>query len=96
MTTFQIILIYTLLAILAMLVCLYIKGTFTIRYEKTVTTINKVDEVQLEIAKANLEEIKKYNENASKNVTDTSKTLQTITAAAQAFMGVNNDEEDRK
>lgn len=92
---FKIILIFVLLAILAVFVIILYKGKITFRYEKVVTNINKRDEVEIEIAKANLEELKKYNENAAKNAQNNSQTLQTITAAAQAFMGVNEDEDHR-
>lgn len=96
MTTFQTIIVLLFTTFVILLVILAWKGGFTIRYEKTVTNINKMDELQLSIAKANLEELKKYNENAAKNANDHSQALQTITSAAQAFMGVGNDEETRK
>lgn len=96
MTTFQTIVVLLFAAFIIILALITHKGGIVIRYEKTVTNINKMDELQLSIAKANLEELKKYNENAAKNATEHSKTLQTITAAAQAFMGVGDDEETRK
>jgi predicted PurR-regulated permease PerM len=95
MTTFQIIIILLFVVFLFILGVIAYKGGFTIRYEKTVTNINKMDELQLEVAKANLEALKEYNENAAKNAQDTSQALQTITSAAQAFMGVNSNEDDR-
>lgn len=93
--TFQTLLIFILLAILACFVFCIKNGSFTIRFEKQITTINKMDELQLEVAKANLEELKRYNEASAKNAQDTNRSLQTITAAAQAFMGVNDDETNR-
>lgn len=96
MTTFQTIIVLLFTTFVILLFILAWKGGFTIRYEKTVTNINKMDDLQLAIAKENLEELKKYNENAAKNANEHSKTLQTITSAAQAFMGVSDDEEDRK
>lgn len=95
MSPFQLVVVLLLLAIFAA-VCIFLAtGKFTIRYEKTVTTINKLDDMQLEIAKANLEELKKYNENAAKNTQDNAQALHTIVSAAQAFMGVNDDEDNR-
>jgi hypothetical protein len=93
MTTFQTILILLFTTFIILLIIIAYRGGIVIRYEKTVTNINKMDELQLAIAKENLEELKKYNENAAKNANEHSKTLQTITSAAQAFMGVGDDEE---
>lgn len=93
MTTFQTIVILLFATFVILLVIIAHKGGVVIRYEKTVTNINKMDELQLAIAKENLEELKKYNENAAKSANEHSKTLQTITSAAQAFMGVGDDEE---
>lgn len=95
MTTFQTLIVLLFATFVAVLVFMAYKGSFTFRYEKTITNINKVDEVQLMIARENLEELKKYNANMAKNANDTNKAVQTITAAAQAFMGVNDDEETR-
>lgn len=92
MTTFQIVLLWTLMAILALLIVLYIKGPITFNYNKTVTTINKLDEMQLEIAKQNLEELKKYNENAAKQNIETNQAIRTMTTAVQEIMGVGGDE----
>ena len=92
---FQTLLIFVLLAILACFVVCIKNGSFTIRFEKQITTINKMDELQLEVAKANLEELKRYNEASAKSAQDTNRSIQTITAAAQAFMGVNDDEATR-
>lgn len=93
MTTFQTLTILLFAILVVLLIIITCKGGVTIRYEKTVTNINKMDELQLAVAKENLEELKKYNENAAKTANDHSKTLQTITSAAQAFMGVGDDEE---
>ena len=62
-----------------------------INYNKTITTVNKLDDVQLEIAKQNLEELKKYNENTAKQTTDTHQAIGVMTAAVQEFMGVNDE-----
>jgi hypothetical protein len=98
MSTFQICVVLFLAIFLVLAVIVVYRGGLVIRYEKDVThtNINKLDEVQLAIARENLAELKKYNENATKNANDSSKAIQTITAAAQAFMGVSDDEEDRK
>lgn len=97
-TTILACILLALIAIVVFLGLLVYSGKAVIRfkYDKTITTINKMDDMQLEIAKANLEELKKYNENAAKNSKDTTQALHSITAAAQAFMGVSHDETDRK
>jgi hypothetical protein len=51
-----------------------------------------MDEFQLELAKQNLEELKKYNENASKQNVETSQALRTMTTAVQDLMGVNDEQ----
>lgn len=94
MTTFQIILLI-LAAVLVAAICwiAFVKKGITINYNKTVTNINKMDELQLEVARQNLEEIKKYNENASKQNIETSQTIRTMTAAVHELMGVNDGSE---
>lgn len=51
-----------------------------------------MDDLQLEIAKENLAELKKYNENASKQTMETSQALRTMTTAVQELMGVNDEQ----
>lgn len=94
MTTFQIILLF-FLAIFVVAVCwvAFVKKGITITYNKTITNINKLDEIQLEIARQNLEEIKKYNENASKQTLETSQAIRTMTTAVHELMGVNDGSE---
>lgn len=93
MTTFQIIML-AILATCAFALCwlVFKKEGVTFNYNKTVTTINKLDEMQLEIAKQNLEELKKYNENAAKQNLETNQAIRTMTTAVQEIMGVNSDE----
>ena len=94
MTTFQTMLLLVLVILAAILLYAVIsKDGIVITYRKTITNINKLDDLQLEIAKANLEELKKYNENASKQTEDNNKVVQSITSAVQEFMGVGNEEE---
>ena len=92
MTVFQI-LVLSFLAIFAFAVCwiAFKKHGITFNYNKTITTINKLDDIQLEIAKQNLEELKKYNENAAKQSVETSQALKTMTTAVQDLMGVNDE-----
>jgi muramoyltetrapeptide carboxypeptidase LdcA involved in peptidoglycan recycling len=92
MSIFQIILL-SIIALFLTAVCIivYKKKGITFHYNKTVTTINKLDDLQLEIAKQNLEELKKYNENASKHSVETSKAISTMTTAVQELMGVNDE-----
>lgn len=92
MTPFE---ICTLLILAVLVIAIITIGTskdgFTISYKKTITTINKMDEMQLEIAKQNLAELKKYNENASKQTAETSQAIKTMTTAVQDLMGVNDE-----
>lgn len=94
MTTFQIALI-CILALFTLAVCwvAFKKGGITINYNKTITNVNKMDELQLEIARQNLAEIKKYNENASKQTLETSQAIRTMTTAVHELMGVNDGSE---
>lgn len=94
MTTFQILLL-AILAVFVTAVCwvAFKKGGITINYNKTVTNINKLDDLQLDIARQNLEEIKKYNENASKQTHETSQAIRTMTTAVHELMGVNDGSE---
>ena len=93
MTTFQLLLIIVLAVIaFAAVWAIVSKKGITFNYNKTVTTVNKMDEFQLELAKQNLEELKKYNANASKQTMETSQALRTMTTAVQDLMGVNDEQ----
>lgn len=90
MTLFE----FLFLCILAIFVVLFVvlkKRGITINYNKTITNINKLDDMQLEIAKENLAELKKYNENAAKQTVETSQAIRTMTTAVQEIMGVNDE-----
>lgn len=91
MTPFEIIVTIALLTIAIALMCIAGNGGFKIQYEKKVIQENHMDEVQLEIAKRNIAALEKYNENAAKSNNDTVHAIQTMTAAVQDLMGVENE-----
>lgn len=91
MTLFEIFLLICLMFISMSLIVLAYRGEFKIKYERTNIQETHLDDIQLELAKQNIEELKKYNENAAKNSNDTTQAIQTMTAAVQSIMGVDNE-----
>ena len=91
MTVFEILLIVTLLAILTAIVIIGIKGSITIRIVKHNITENKIDPIQLEIAKHNLEELKKYNTRNEEFEKDKAKQVKSIAESVQALLGVETN-----
>lgn len=91
MTPFELIIAFALIAIAATLVSIAFRGEVKIKFEKKIIQENHMDELQLAIAKQNLEELKKYNENAAKNTAEQAQVIQTMTSAVQDLMGVKDE-----
>lgn len=92
MTPFEISILCIIAVVAVVFIWVLVSGKgLTIHYNKTITNINKLDDLQLEIARENLAELKKYNENAAKQSTDTSNAIKTMTTAVQELMGVNDE-----
>jgi hypothetical protein len=91
MTPFELITAFALMIIAATLVSIAFRGEIKVKFEKKVIQENHMDELQLAIAKQNLEELKKYNENAAKNSAEQAQVIQTMTSAVQDLMGVKDE-----
>lgn len=91
MTVLDIILI-VILAILAIgVLALAIRGKFTIEVKRNITTKKELDPIQLDIMKANLEELKRYNNNAEKAAEEHTDTMRTLAEGIQTALGVIDD-----
>lgn len=92
MTTFEIILVVTLGIFALALLLLAIRGRFTIKIKKHIIEEKKIDELQLEIAKKNLEEFSKFNAQSEKAAKEQEEHIKTVAEAVQDLMGVTDDD----
>lgn len=96
MTVFEILLIVTLLAILTAIIVIGIKGGITIRITKHNIEEKKIDPIQLEIAKYNLEEFKKYNEANEKFGKEKLEQSKSLAESMQALLGVDTNGSEKQ
>lgn len=91
MTALEIFLLVVLAIVIIAAAVLAIRGCFKIEIHRKTTTKNELDPMQLEIMKANLEELKRYNENAEKSAAEHTDTVKTIAEGFQKLMGVDDE-----
>lgn len=91
MTVFEIILIVCLAILAVGILVMAIRGKFSIVVERHITTKKELDPIQLEIMKANLDELKRYNDNAEKATEQQTQTMKTLTESVQTALGVMDE-----
>lgn len=91
MTVFEIILIVCLAILAIGLLIMAIKGKFSVVIERHITTKKELDPIQLEIMRANLDELKRYNDNAEKATEQQTQNMRTLTESVQTALGVMDD-----
>lgn len=91
MTVLDIILIVCLSILAVGVLILAIRGKFSITVERRITTKKELDPLQLKIMEANLEELKRYNNNAEKAAEEHTETMKTLAEGIQTALGVMDE-----
>lgn len=91
---FEVVLIVALLLVGVSLLIIAIKGGIEIKHTKHVIEEKKTSEIELAIAKQNLEEMKRYNDNIANNNQANKTMQQQATQVIQEILGVSTDEQD--
>lgn len=88
MTVFETILVVCLAVLALGVLIIAIRGKFSIVIDRHITTKRELDPIQLDVMKANLEELKKYNNNAEQASKEHTETMKTIAESVQTALGV--------
>ena len=91
MSIFEIILIVCLSVLALGILVIAIRGKFTIDVKRNITTKKELDPIQLRIMQENLDELKRYNDNAEKAAAEHTQNIKTITESVQTALGVMDD-----
>lgn len=92
MTILDLILLLALCIFAVAVLVICIRGGININFTKRIIEEKRLSEVELEIAKRNLEEISKYNSNAEKDAQLHSEAMRTAAEMMQSFVGARDDE----
>lgn len=96
MTAFEVLILILLTIIATAFILLAVKGSFTIRFEKHIIEEKKIDPLQLEIAKKNLEELEKYNKKEETAQQKQEELAVSMTEAIQNLFEVNDESESQR
>lgn len=93
MTVLEIFILVVLSGLLILAAAIIGRGSFKLEVHKKITNKTELDPVQLKIMESNLEELKRYNENAEKAAAEQTDTVRTIAEGIQKIMGVDDGTE---
>lgn len=91
MTVFDVILIVCLSVLAVGVLIIAIRGKFTVEIKRHITTKKELDPIQLDVMKANLDELKRYNNNAEKAAEEHTETMKTLAEGIQTALGVMDE-----